>query len=171
MARGIETALDDFKNNLRSIVVEASKKAAKKIQKDLVAEARKNIAKYYDQYDPDVYERTYDLQKTVIHRGFLNDNSTKNTINLEIGFYYDSMGPHTLRGGSSKYNGNADPEWILDNFVEGIHPRTTKGYVYDPYQAESQNELMDKFVDRTMEKKIDKYMQSELIRAISRLMK
>lgn len=171
MARGIESALDDFKNDLRSIVVEASKNAAKKIQKDLIVKARENIQKYYGQYDPDVYERTYDLRNTVIHRGFINDNSTSDTINLEIGFYYDSMGPHTVRGGSSKYNGNADPEWILDNFVEGIHPRTSKNYIYNPYQAESQNEMMDKFVDKTMENKINKYMQSELVRAISRLMK
>lgn len=171
MARGIESALDELKNSLRSVVIEASENAAKKIQKDLIVEARKNIQKYYDQYDPDVYERTYDLQKTVIHRGFINNNSTNDTIDFEVGFYYDSIGPHTLRGGSSKYNGNADPEWIFDNFVEGIHPRTTKGYIYDPYQAESQNEMMDKFVDKTMENKINKYMQTELIRAISRLMK
>lgn len=170
MAKGIGSIFDDFEKGVKSAAKTAIKNTAKKVQKDLLAQARKNVQAYYDQYDPDVYERTYDLKKSIIHPGIFNEISSGNTIEIDVGFQYDSMGPHEFRGGSQKYGGSADPEWIFENFLEGIHPRTTKNYAYDPLKKDSQDELMQEFVDRNLQNKIYTYMQKELITALSKLM-
>ena len=170
MANNIGTIFDDFEKNVKSAARTAIKNTAKRVQNDLLREARKNIKEYYAQYDPDVYERTYDLEKSIFHTKIFNQISSGDTIEIDVGFKYDSMGPHTFRGGSQKYGGSADPEWIFENFLEGIHPRTTTGYEYYPIKDISQNQLMDEYVNNKLQNKIYTYMQKELIAALSKFM-
>ena len=146
---------------LAAIVKKAAMNVAKRVQKDLLTQARKNVQRYYDQYDPYVYERTYQLRDNVTHIGLLNDMSSGNAIDIEVGFQY--------AGSAGYHEGNASPEWIYNNFLEGIHPNVNKGRVYAPYKYESQNELMEYYADRYLQRKIDSYMQSELITAFSKL--
>lgn len=141
---------------LRSLVSGAVERAAKKVQGDLLMEARRNIQKYYDQYDPDIYIRTDNLRNGVDHIPILRKGSSGSLISFEVGFQYDGskMGA---------YPDGGDPVIVFKNFLDGIHPNT---FVH----GKSQDELMDWYVDKYLGKKIDGYMQSELIAALSKLM-
>lgn len=141
---------------LRSLVTGAVERAAKKAQGDLLAEARRNVQKYYDQYDPDVYVRTYNLKNGVDHIPIFRKSSSGGLISFEVGFQYDG----SKMGG---YADGGDPAIVFENFLAGEHPNT---FVH----GKSQDELMDWYVDKYLEKKIDGYMQSELIAALSKLM-
>lgn len=148
---------------LRSLVTGAAERAAKKIQKDLLAQARKNVQAYYDQYDPDVYVRTFNLRDHVNHIPILQNNSSGNSISFTVGFEYDGS---QMRD----YPDGGDSAWVFENFLEGVHPRTSKGREYFPIKDISQNQLMDEWVDANINNKISKYMQTEIISAFSKLL-
>jgi hypothetical protein len=149
---------------LIAIVTRAMSNVAKRVQKDLLAQARKNIKEYYAQYNPDVYDRTFNLGNNVKHLPILINSSGGNSISFKVGFQYDGSGI----GGYP--DGRAEPSWVFNNFLKGVHPKTTKGYEYVPETYMSQNEMMDNFVNSKLQNKIDSYIQSELMAALSKLM-
>lgn len=156
MANNIDSIFNDFEQNAKFAAQRAVANVAKKVQKDLLRQARKNILKYYAQYDPDYYKRTYNLQNGVVHYGFINNLSGGNTITYEVGFEYDNPG-------MSEYDtGTFSAATVFENFLAGEHPPVASG--------KSQNELMEEYVDQNLEGKIESYMQSELIAALSKLM-
>lgn len=150
-------------SQLTAIIVGAVERVAKKVQKDILVAARRNVQKYYAQYDPDVYIRTDNLRNNVDHIPILIQSSSGNSISFEVGFQYDGSK-------IGAYADGGDPAMVFANFLDGVHPRTGKGREYYPRVDISQNQLMDEYVDQYLGKKIDGYMQSELIAALSRLM-
>lgn len=163
MANNIGTIFDDFEKNVKSAARTAIKNTAKRVQNDLLREARKNIQKYYDQYDPDVYDRTFNLRDHANHIPIFQNNSSGNISSFTVGFQYDGsqMG---------EYADGGDPVWVFENFLEGVHPRTTNGREYYPLKDISQNQMMDEYVDGYLQNKIYTYMQKELIAALSKFM-
>jgi len=151
---------------LRSLVTGAAERAAKKIQKDLLAQARKNVQAYYDQYSPDIYERTFNLRDHVNHIPILQNNSSGNNISFTVGFEWDGSQMQEY-----KYGGNL--EVVFSNFLEGIHPkaisRKKREYTYSA-ETDPQLAMMNKFADEKVNNKIHEYMQTELISAFSKLM-
>ena len=83
MAKNVGTIFDDFEKDVKTAAQKAIKNTAKRVQNDLLREARKNIKEYYAQYDPDVYERTYDLEKSIFHPKIFNEISSGNTIEID----------------------------------------------------------------------------------------
>lgn len=187
---------DDFgklyeyvKQNARRSAVTATKNVTKKIKDDMYKQALRNLEIYYSNYDPDVYDRTYNLQNAI--RSHYQDSSTKEKISIEVGIVYDANNLNTYSSNSwyhqngdtwvsrndesfdwnSQANGTPSPEWILDNFLHGIHPRTTTGYSYAPItDPKSQIQLMEEFINNEIPKKIDTYMNQELLREFTRRM-
>ena len=177
-----------MKNAQRSAIT-ASKNVARKIKNDIYNQALKNLEIYYANYDPDVYERTYNLKNAI--RSHYQDDSTDTKISIEVGVIYDENNLRAYASNSwyhqngeswvsrdstsfdweSQSNGTPSPEWILDNFLHGIHPRTTTGYSYAPVtDPKSQIQLMEEFIDNEIPKKIDEYMNQELLREFTRRM-
>ena len=156
MANNIEAIFNEFERNAKYATKKAINNVSKKIQKDLLLQARKNILAYYAQYNPDFYERTDNLKTGVVHYGFINDLSNNNIFSYEVGFKYDNSG-------MSEYNtGTFSAAMVFENFLAGEHPPVASG--------KSQNEMMEEYVDKNLENKINAYMQSELIAALSKLM-
>nr|DAL08559.1 MAG TPA_asm: hypothetical protein [Caudoviricetes sp.] len=175
--------------NAKRAAVAATKNAAKKIAKDMEKEALNNLNKYYDSYDPDVYDRTYNLRNAI--KPYYSDNSNGSSVSIEIGIIYDasylnaySSNSWFHQGGGSwvsrndstfnwqgQGNGIPDPEWVLNNFLNGIHPRTTTGYAYAPVQdSKSQIQMMNEFIDNEVPKKIDAYMSAALLKDFTKRM-
>lgn len=187
---------DDFskvykavQRNAKVAAISAAKNTAKKIAKDMQKEALNGLAYYYSNYDPDVYDRTYNLKNAI--RPYYNDQSNDRTVSIEIGVVYDasyleaytsnswrhqSGGDWISRNDSnfdwdSGNNGTPDPEWILNNFLHGIHPRTTKCYAYAPVtDPKSQIQIMNEFIDNKVQVLMDKYMNSAILREFTRRM-
>lgn len=175
--------------NAKRAAISAAKTSAKKVAKDMEKKALDNLQIYYDNYDPDVYERTYNLKNAI--RPYYRDSSNDKTVSIEIGIIYDAsyLSAYTSnswfhQGGGEwisrndagfdwqgQGNGMPDPEWILDNFLHGIHPRTTKGYAYAPVQdSKSQIQMMNEFIDNEVPKRIDAYMNAALIKEFTKRM-
>jgi hypothetical protein len=171
----------------RAISIRVAKDTAKKIGKDLHKKALENIEIYYRNYDPDVYDRTYNLRNVV--KPYYKDTSSGQTVCIDVGVVYDSTclekyssnswyhqsGSEWVSRNDSNFdfegqgNGVPDPEWIFENFWNGIHPRTTTSYEYAPIKdPKSQKQLMEEFIDNEVPEKVEKYMNDALIREFSK---
>ena len=177
-----------MKNAKRSATT-ATKNVTRRIKDDMYKKALENLNIYYANYDPDVYERTYNLKNAI--RSYYQDNSTDSKISIEVGVVYDEANLAAYASNSwyhqngeswvsrdstsfdweSQSNGTPSPEWILDNFLHGIHPRTTTGYSYAPVtDPKSQIQLMEEFIDNEIPKKVETYMNQALLREFTRRM-
>jgi hypothetical protein len=177
--QGLDAAFAAIIKDCQAVAVEAVKNAAKKTQQDILKEADNYLQKYYSNYTPKRYKRTYQLKNAI--KPIIEDNSNGNGISIEVGVEYNSgslkgyysnswyhqTGTHWIGRGSgdfdfdSQNNGIPEPEWILNNFLEGIHPLAQT-------DGESTNSLMKEFFDVQLAGRIEKYVQEELFASIAR---
>ena len=175
------TNLDDafaaIIKDCQAIAAEAVKNAAKAAQQDIVKEANRTMVKYYENYKPKRYKRTYNLHKAITP--IFEDHSTAQKISFEIGVEYDSSKLKGYHKSNSWYHQNGDvwnpvtertlsqdngipePEWILGNFLEGIHP-------WAQQDSESPNTLMENFFDNELPNRVNKYIQDHLFDIITK---
>lgn len=182
----------------KEAAISAAKETAKKVAKDMHNEALRGLKKYYDSYNPDMYERTYYLKNAIIPT--YKDTSTDKVISIEIGIRYDENKLIDHYYSNSQYhksgdkwisrndpefnwdrnsegkpigdNGIPDPEWILNNFLHGIHPRMASGFVYAPVHSQvSQIEIMNNFIDNKAENLMEKYLESAMLNELTKRIK
>lgn len=197
MAKDFNKIFDDILNDTTSVAIAAIKNAGKQVQKDVCDQAEKNLQAYYKSYSPKRYKRTNRLRRAILP--YYADKSNSKNICIEVGVQYKSSAltgayksnswyhqggdnwVSRIGGGlnyNSSNNGIPQPEWILNNFWEGIHPVTkvTKGldgelqyvydYAYSPVKTESQFSLMEKFYNTVLKDKIGDYVNSAIENAI-----
>lgn len=198
MAKDINAIFEDIINDAASVAVAAVKNASNQVQKDVCEQAEKNLKKYYSSYSPSMYQRTNKLRRAILP--YYADRSSAKNIRIEVGVQYNagalagaykSNSWYHQGGGNwvSRNNGNFNfnsssngipqPDWILSNFLEGVHPRTKyigwidedsgrerRDYVYDPVETESQYDLMKNYFDTVLMDKIDGYVASAIEGAI-----
>ena len=184
--RGLGLSFKSIVDDYQAVAAEAIKKAATKAQEDIMEEAYDYLQKYYDSHKLRRYVRTNQLKNAI--KPIFNDNSTSGTIDIEIGVRYDS---NALRGAyssnswyhksgtkwisrnsgdfdfDSQNNGIPQPEWILDNFLLGIHQWGDGPGEKEVRSDISTNTLMKEFFDVHLPKRIDEYMNTELLNAIT----
>lgn len=192
-SKDINAIFEDIINNAQSVAVAAIKNASKQVQKDVCEQAEKNLKTYYQSYSPTMYRRTNTLRRAILP--YYADRSNSKNICIEVGVQYKSgalVGAYKSNswyhksGGNwigrdsgnfnfnSQSNGIPQPDWILNNFLEGVHPvtKTTKTrdgktrYVYSPVETESQYTLMKNFFDTVLVRKIDSYVSAAIEGAI-----
>lgn len=175
--QGLDAAFAAIIKDCQAIAVEAVKKAAKKTQDDIIKEANTYLQKYYSSYSPKIYKRTYRLKRAIFP--FWADKSGKGGASIEVGVKYDSGALKGAYRSNSWYhqsgdawrsvvdgqgfgteNGIPEPDWILNNFLEGIHP-------WAQTDGESTDSLMRKFFDTQLPNRIEQYVQNELFNAIA----
>lgn len=179
--QSLDAAFAAIIKDCQAIAVEAVKNAASKTQADILKEADNYLQRYYRNYPkPKRYKRTKHLQNAITP--VFEDKSTKNGISIEVGVEYDAnklknhyysnswyhkTGTHWIERNSgdfdfdSQNNGIPEPAWIMNNFLEGIHPWAQTDH-------ESTNSLMEEFFDVQLSGRIEKYIREELIQAITR---
>lgn len=176
--QNIDQVFDEILKDCQTIAVKVVKNAAKKTQDDIVKEANNYLQRYYNNYKPKRYRRTYRLKRAILP--FWADKSGKNGISIEVGVQYNSSALNgayksnswyhqsgdawidRMRGNfnfNSPNNGVPEPGWILDNFLKGIHP-------WGQEDTESTNSLMEEFFDTQLPDRIDQYVQKELFNAL-----
>jgi hypothetical protein len=116
------------------------------------------------------------------------DKSTKNGIKIEVGVQYVSSALKGAYKSNSWYhrsgdawidrmngsfnfnspnNGIPEPDWILDNFLSGVHKwGDDPGQSYE-HADTSTNTLMEDFFDTKLPNRINQYVQEELFSAIT----
>lgn len=159
------------------VATEAVKNAAKKAQNDILKEADSYLQKYYSNYSPKQYKRTYRLKRAILP--YWADRSGRTGISIEVGVQYKSSALAGTYRSNSKFhqsgnvwrevtdhshitsdNGIPEPDWILDNFLQGVHPWAQE-------DSESTKSLMEEFFNTQLPNHIEQYVQEELINAIA----
>lgn len=179
MAKNMDDVFADIMNDCEAIARDAVKFAAKKIQADVMKEAKKYLKKYYANYSPEWYQRTYRLHRAILP--YWSDKSTKDAISIEVGVRYKSS---ALKGAYQSYswrhqsgdvwisrkepgfnfdswdNGIPEPSWILENYLEGQHGGAHQ-------DAVSPTNLMENFLNTKAQNRIGQYLSQGLSKAIS----
>lgn len=177
--QSIDAAFAAILKDCQTIATQAVQNAAKKAQDDIIKEANSYLQKYYNNYKPKRYKRTYSLHKAITP--VCEDMSNKKGISIEVGVEYDSnklkdiyhsnswyhqTGTHWIGRDSGNFdfdsqnNGIPQPWWIMDNFLEGVHP-------WAQTDSESTVSLMKEFFDTQLPDRIGQYVQNELFNAIT----
>jgi hypothetical protein len=193
MAKDINAIFEDIINNAQSVAVAAVKNASKQVQKEICEQAEKYLNEYYRSYPPSMYQRTNKLRRAILP--YYADRSNSKNICIEVGVQYNSGALAGAYKSNSWYhqngsswidrdrgdfnfnspnNGIPEPDWILNNFLEGVHPatkiiKTYNGkikYVYSPVETESQYSLMENFFNTVLIDKIDSYVSASMESAI-----
>ena len=151
--RGLEETIDSIFKRYNSNLKKAMEVAAKQAEEDINWEAKSCLYKYYENYDPNWYHRTDSLIRAFVPLNKVG--KVGDDIVAWAGVIYD---PAKLDGvynseASEKYQ-PVESEWILRNYLNGIHPRTN-GYpiwddelVYNPQiDNVSPNERMKEYIE------------------------
>lgn len=176
--KSIDDAFAAIIKDCQAVAVEAVKNAAKKAQKDILKEADSYLQKYYSNYNPETYKRTYRLKRAILP--YWADKTGKNGISIEVGVQYKSSALKGAYRSNSAWhqsgdvwkpviqpmdfssdNGIPEPEWILDNFLKGEHGGAQQ-------DSESTNSLMREFFETKLPNHIEQYVQDALFDAITR---
>ena len=173
--KSIDDAFAAIMKDCREIAVKAVKDAAKETQKDIIKEANRSLIHYYESYRPKKYKRTYNLHKAI--QPIFEDRSTNDNISITIGVAYDAKPLIGLYSSNSWYhqsgdawtpvwerkrnqdNGIPEPEWILGNFLEGIHP-------WAQTDTESADSMMEDFFKTQVDNRAWQHIQDLFFNAI-----
>lgn len=165
--------LRDCQEIARSAIIGASVN----VQDDILKEANSYLQMYYNNYTPTSYRRKYNLKQAIVP--VFENNSNRGKISYTVGVEYSAWKLEGLYKSNSRFhqsgdtwksvkdhsklttdNGVPEPEWILDNFLEGVHP-----WAQD--DAQSTDTLMRDFFDNKLPDRINKYVQQKLFDKIT----
>jgi hypothetical protein len=133
-----EAAVREFKKNYSKIIKEAVVYATEKAEGEVYTKALSCLAEYYMSYDPESYKRTYNLENAFMPYKSVTKNDTHiiSTVGVEYnsaaidGVYWsgsEKYGAKKNKDGHITQYGHPDSNWILNNYLDGIHP-ATNGY-------------------------------------------
>lgn len=159
MDKALSKAVDDILKDYKSAMKSAVRFAVKQAEKDFMDKAHSCLQEYYDNFEPNRYDRTDTLQYAFLP--YLDVTYGTNKIVGSVGVEYSAemlaqmMPPpeysksgklkHTGYYGSSKYQ-PVDTSWVIDNYLRGVHPYTVGGVYYEVFDNKSPDEKMNDFI-------------------------
>lgn len=123
--KGLDEAVDKIFQDYKTVLKQAAKEAMRKAKDDLYANATSCLVEYYNDYNPTSYNRTYSLIKSFVP--YMKGTINKNEITCIAGVEFNPYKIDDIYSGSEIYT-PTDAEWIISNFLSGIHPRTDGSY-------------------------------------------
>lgn len=152
--KGLDEAIDEVYKDYKKAMKVAAQEATKKAKEDIYAHSVSCLVRYYEDYDPESYNRTYSLlnsfvpyENPVVESG--------DSLLCSAGVEFDPDRIAFAYYGSEIYS-PTDAEWVISNFLSGIHPRTNGStipgggnYENEKYQGSFvPSEEMQSFIDR-----------------------
>ncbi len=151
---GLDEAIDKIFKDYKKAIKEAAQEATEKAKEDLYANAVSCLVAYYNDYDPTSYNRTYSLINSFVPYA---DEVIETSVGFvcRAGVEFDPNKIDGMYSGSEIYS-PTDGEWIISNFLSGIHPRTNGSrevgggnYEYETYYGSFvPAEEMQKYINR-----------------------
>lgn len=190
MGKTIESIVDEVLKEYGNIVLEATKEAAHKGQKDVMKKAKRYLKEYYNAYPPEMYQRKYALQRAITP--YWGDSTTSNMASITIGVKYNAGALKGAYRSNSKWHQSGDvwksvPANLKINMTRGVqfddNQRDFFGnfgtpepnWILDNYlrgehggyynDGRGTAEKMDKFFDGELQYRIAKYMEKALFGA------
>ena len=120
--KNLDKAVDELFKDYKKAIKNAAEDAIGRAGKDIYTKSLSCLIEYYNEYDPSSYNRTYSLWQCFVPY----TNSVKETTSGFICAAGVEYNPSLLEGtysGSEIYS-PTDAEWVIENYLNGIHPRT-----------------------------------------------
>lgn len=185
--KSVDAIFAEILKDSRAIAIEVVESSAKKAQTNIMLKAYDYLKRYYKNFGtPKQYKRTWQLRKSIVP--VLEGRTAKGSddITIRIGVEYDSSQLEGLYHSNSPWhqsgdewhsvsdyskfssdNGIPEPEWILENFLKGVH-QWGSGPDQKKIDNESTNRLMKKFIEKDINNILTGYVQSALMNALSK---
>jgi hypothetical protein len=180
-------AIDEVLKDWKASMKEAVNSAVQEAQKDFMNKSLNCLQEYYNNHSPDVYDRTNTLRHAFLP--YLDVKEKRDKIVGSVGVQYDAsileqyigepvmyMGrdgvpriKHVGYYGSAKHQ-PVDAWWVLDNYLNGIHPdgsANEEDYIVD---YKSPNQKMDEY-QKSYAKTFDENVLFGLLRQVAKKMK
>lgn len=124
--RTITDILQKQEKNYKKVLLKAVEQATDTACDDVYKFSMSVLDRYYENYTPSIYDRTYSLQMATVPIAEVKDCG--DTILSIFGVRYDadileSFAASTYYGASNKYE-QVDGNWVIENYLMGIHPAT-----------------------------------------------
>ena len=145
----LEKAVEDLLKDEKKAMKKAVKFAVKAAQTDLMAKADSCLIEYYNEYSPSRYNRTNSLRQSflpyekVVTKGDIVEGSVGvqySASRLQEYIEMEQPGSWEREDGSlhGGYYGSrnyqpVDAWWVIENYLEGIHPTTQNVYAEDDF--------------------------------------
>lgn len=147
--RGLDKAIDELFKNYEGALTKAMTYASEIARDDIDFKAKSCLYEYYENYEPNVYERTGHLEDAFVP--YMNVKRIGEGIEASVGMGYDASRLDGIYNGSAKWT-PVDGSWVLDNYLKGIHPTTDGSFLpgaeYIPiYDSVSPNTKMEKYLN------------------------
>lgn len=173
--RTIDEAIDEVFKYYKKTFKVAAQEASAAARDDLYANAVSCLVRYYEDYDPTSYNRTYNLMNSFV--SYVNPVREKgDSLLCSAGVEFD---PNLI---SNTYYGSAiysptDSDWIIANFLAGIHPRTNGSTIVGGGNYENEvyygsfvpAEEMQRFIDRydyTFDQNFKRSVSKQILRSM-----
>ena len=151
--RGLDEALDELFADYEKSLDKAMRYAGQEAKRDIRLEAEGCLGQYYLNYTPTWYDRTEQLGLSFVPYGAIKN--TGKEIVVQTGMGYD---PSRLDGlyysNGSEQHQPVSGSMILENYLNGIHPRTNGYPIFAPVlefdnveDKESPNKHMDSYLE------------------------
>ena len=160
--RTLNAAIDELMKDYESALKEAVEYASNEAVKDIYKESINCLYDYYDNYDPTSYERTDYLWHAILPYAE-TIKRTQDGFVSRVGVAYDPSKLDNVYYGSEKYS-PVDGAWILENYLNGIHPATDGSsvpggafyyeIVDDVSPTEKMNDYLNKYAATTFHNNI-----------------
>ena len=119
-------AIKELRKNYKEVLKEAVQYATEEAKKDVYHRALTCLEEYYSNYSPTSYNpRSDSLRHSFVPYMTVKSNNTH--IISTVGIEYNADVLEAYAGSSykaSKKYGVADASWVIDNYLDGIHPTT-----------------------------------------------
>ena len=173
--RTIDEAIDEIFKDYKKAFKVAVEEATEQAKKDLYENSVSCLVRYYEDYDPTSYNRTYSLMESFVpYANPVLEHGDK--LVCSAGVLFDSDRITGMYNGSEIYS-PTDGEWIIANFLAGIHPRTDGSRVVGGGNYENEKyygsfvpaEEMQKYIDSydyTFDRNFRRAVSKQILRSI-----
>lgn len=173
--RTIDEAIDEIFKDYKKAFRVAAKEATEQAKKDLYENSVSCLVRYYEDYDPTSYNRTYSLMESFVP--YANPVSEQGDVLIcSAGVLFDSDRIAGMYDGSKIYS-PTDGGWIIANFLAGIHPRTDGSQVVGGGNYEDEKyygsfvpaEEIQKFIDSydyTFDRNLRRAVSKQILRSM-----
>ena len=173
--KDLESAINELRENYRKVLKEAVQYATEEAEKDVHQRALSCLEEYYNNRRPNSYDRSDSLRHSFLPYKSVKSNGHYLISTVGIEYNADALEAYapSAYNASKKYDGRVDTEWVIDNYLEGIHPTTNGSKIpeeveYIPiYDAVSPTQKMGEYLgsyDEIFANNMYSYLAAYLVR-------
>ena len=155
-AKTLDQAIDELMRDYESALKVAVEYASSKAVEDIYKYSMTCLEEYYDSYFPSRYERSDSLWHAILPYSEVFNNGKE--IVSRVGVEYNPFVLEAYVNGNPAYEGSkaygqVDAWYVLENYLEGIHPATNGSsnedsvVYYENLDPESPTDKMERYLN------------------------